>query len=491
MELKKFEAPTLAEALQVVKRELGPEAVILSTKNIRSGWGLMNQASVEVTAAVSPEAMERKRSAEENMTTDQRDAYARGSAAKAAQAYDVFSGSRLNRQMNRAGEYATQSTPQEKRAASSQTVLGNLLKNQKPGAQNSSQSAAQNNTQSNSQSRTGNITQRRYIDIHDDESAAEQMTSHSRDRMEFSQRAERTATQSQAQQHHQQQNHQQNNQTGRPGTDVFPKIIADLIDQGIEQDIVKGLADELKMIMIREHITREDLLRLQMGRILMSRIRVAKPLSERLRRPNTPRVITFVGPTGVGKTTTIAKIAAELVINQKRPVTLATTDTYKIAAVEQLQTYANILRIPLEVCPNAESFAALGTNLGPDDVILVDTAGYGPRDNEKLDELNTIIAGVRTEVHLCLAATTRDQDMVAQLKRFSLFNPDYVVLTKLDETGTFGSIVNVATRTSIPLSYFTMGQRVPEDMETASKERAADLILHFAGGERTWTKQTV
>jgi flagellar biosynthesis protein FlhF len=465
MELKKFEAPTLAEALQVVKRELGPEAVILSTKNIRSGWGLMNRASVEVTAAVHPEALERKRLAEESMSAEQQDTVNRGSAAKAAQAYDVFSGNRLKRQMARVQEYGVKAST----TATARTTAAPAANLQAAIAKLAAKAAAPQNYENNP------ITQRRYADIQDDETPAEQMSSHSRDRMEFSMRPDGNAYPPA----------QQPNAAG----DLFPKLIAKLIDQGIDQDIVKGLADELKMVMIREHIVREDLLRLQLGRILMSRIRVAKPLSERLRRPNTPRVITFVGPTGVGKTTTIAKIAAELVINQKRPVTLATTDTYKIAAVEQLQTYANILRIPLEVCPNAESFAALGTNLGPDDVILVDTAGYGPRDNDKLDELKSILSGVRTEIHLCLAATTRDQDVVGQLKRFGLFAPDYVVLTKLDETGIFGSIVNVAARTSIPLSYFTMGQRVPEDMETASKERVADLILHFAGGDSAWIKQ--
>ncbi len=464
MEVKKFEAPTLAEALQVVKRELGPEAIILSTKNIRSGWGLMNKASVEVTAAVHPEALERKRVAEDSMTHEQKESVIRGSASRAAQAYDVFSGNRIKRQIARVQELGVKPSapaPQISPAATVQAAMARLM--------------TKANTQSAAHSTTTAITQRRYADIEDDEAPAEQMTSYSRDRMEFSTRSEARAAAPTTK--------------AMPTGDVFPKLIAELIEQGVEQEIVKGLADELKMVMIREHITREDLLRLQLGRILMSRIRVGKPLSERLRRPNTPRVITFVGPTGVGKTTTIAKIAAELVINQKRPVTLATTDTYKIAAVEQLQTYANILRIPLEVCPNAEAFASLGTNLGPDDVILVDTAGYGPRDNEKLHELRSTLNGVRTEIHLCLAATTRDQDLVGQLKRFGLFSPDYIVLTKLDETGIFGSILNVAARTSIPLSYFTMGQRVPEDMESASKERVADLILHFAGGEREWTKQ--
>jgi flagellar biosynthesis protein FlhF len=92
-----------------------------------------------------------------------------------------------------------------------------------------------------------------------------------------------------------------------------------MIEAGVESDLVRELGDELKLVMLREHINREDLLRLRFARILMSRLRVARPLTERLRIPTTPRIISFIGPTGVGKTTTIAKIAAELVINQKTP----------------------------------------------------------------------------------------------------------------------------------------------------------------------------
>jgi flagellar biosynthesis protein FlhF len=177
------------------------------------------------------------------------------------------------------------------------------------------------------------------------------------------------------------------------------------------------------------------------------------------------------------------------VINQKRPVTLATTDTYKIAAVEQLQTYANILKVPLEVCPTPESLASLRDHLGPEDVVLVDTAGYGPRDERKLRDLQILLSSVRTEKHLCVSSTTRDSDLIQSVNRFQIFEPDYLVFTKLDETNIFGNIFNLAAKTHIPLSYFTMGQRVPEDMEVATKERVADLILNLAGGEELWTKQ--
>jgi flagellar biosynthesis protein FlhF len=262
---------------------------------------------------------------------------------------------------------------------------------------------------------------------------------------------------------------------------VLPRLLARLIDAGIEEDLVRDVGDELKSIMIREQITQEELLNLQLARVLMSRFRAARPLGERLRIPTTPRVIVFVGPTGVGKTTTIAKIAAELVIHQRRPVTLATTDTYKIAAVEQLQTYANILKVPLEVCPTAEALAELGSRVGSEEVVLVDTAGFGPRDEKKVHELQDVLSGVRCETHLCVSATTRDRDLRDMARRFAVFKPDYLVVTKTDETTAYGNVYNIAVRSHYPLSYFTMGQRVPEDIEIATKERVADLLLNITG----------
>jgi flagellar biosynthesis protein FlhF len=464
MELKKFEAPTLAEALQVVKKELGPEAVILQTKTNKSAFGLMNRTSVEVTAAVSPEALEKKKLAERKLSSQQLEALTRKPAQKVSQAYDVLSGYRLTREANSKNS-ADQAFPR----------VDDAIKAQK---QNSSARP---------------LTQRRYADISDDESPAEQATRYSQDYARVSAPARTSIAQPvgqnpqgfrkpQMQNFSQSQNSASELQSSRPGGQVLPRLLARLIESGVEEDLVREVGDELKIIMVREQISREDLLSMNLARILMSRIRVARPLSERLRIPNTPRMISFVGPTGVGKTTTIAKIAAELVINQKRPVVLATTDTFKIAAVEQLQTYANILRIPIEVCPNAESLEALGGTLDPDAVVLIDTAGFGPKDDRKLNELQHILASVRTETHLCVSAQTRDKDLIDTVRRFRIFSPDYMVVTKLDETSSFGGIFNVTVRSQLPLSYFTMGQRVPEDMEVATKERVADLILNISGG---------
>ena len=435
--MKKFEAPTLAEALRVIKRELGPEAIILQTKNKRSGFGLMNSTSVEVTAAVSPDALDRKNIAERSLNSQQIDRLYQRPAQKIVQAYDVLSGSRLTREI------------QSKSISHDTSELSSHYHTPQASVQAS-------------------IAGRRYIDITDDESPAEMLSQRSNDRSTL--RSSPNGYQ------------RANTRSVSSDSGVLPRILAPLVEAGIDEKLIKNMADELKAIMLKEHLLEERVLKLHLARILMSRIRVAKPLAERLRVPSTPRIISFVGPTGVGKTTTLAKIAAELSLNQKRSVILATTDTYKIAAIEQLQTYANILRIPLEVCPNAESLDQLSSQLGSEEVILVDTAGYGPKDSAKIQELQEMLAQVRTEVHLCMAATTRDKDLVDTVKRYEEFHLNYLLFTKIDETSCYGNVFNVAAKTQMPLSYLTMGQRVPEDIEVATKERIADFLLNISGG---------
>lgn len=478
MELKKFEAPTLAEALQVIKRELGPEAVILSTKNKKSSLGLLNRSSVEVTAAIAPDALERKRTAETRMDAEMKVVLDKKPAQKVMQAYDVLSGRRLERQMQ------TEILTQGRSAYANQARgTGGISSSRNMGSASgfggASASARQGPTATQASTPAPQLTQRRYIDITDNDSPAEQAILKAADRTSISPIAMQVAP------------------APAPGPTAglsapaggkLAGVLESLLNAGVDASIARELADELKMAMIREHITRDDILRLRLAKILMARLRVARPLTERLQVPTTPRLISFVGPTGVGKTTTIAKIAAEIVINQRKPVTLATTDTFKIAAVEQLQTYAGILKVPLEVCSSADALANLVSTVGPEEVILVDTAGYGPRDQKRIAEMHELLSSVRMETHLCVAATTRDRDLEEIVKRFSVVNPDYLVVTKLDETGQYGNIFNISAKTRVPLSYFTMGQRVPEDIEVATRERVADLLLDIAEEGVSWTK---
>lgn len=192
----------------------------------------------------------------------------------------------------------------------------------------------------------------------------------------------------------------------------------------------------------------------------------------------TRRVVALVGPTGVGKTTTIAKLAANLRFQQGARVGLLTVDAYRIAAVEQLKTYAEILDVPIAAADDPESARRALDGFDAADVVLVDTAGRGPRDRERIGELGELLTRLRPdEVHLVLSATTSARGLGASTELFAPAHPDRLILTKLDEAETLGPLLAVLGRADLPVSHLTTGQAVPDDVEAASRGRLARLIL--------------
>jgi len=192
----------------------------------------------------------------------------------------------------------------------------------------------------------------------------------------------------------------------------------------------------------------------------------------------TRRIAALIGPTGVGKTTTIAKLAANLKFQRGVRVGLLTIDTYRIAAVEQLKTYAEIIEVPLVVGADATSARRAIDELGSVDLVLIDTAGRSPRDEPGLRELTELLAELRPdEVHLVLAASASPGSLRAAVGRFGPSRPDRLILTKLDEAETLGPLLAVVGRTDRPVSYLTTGQSVPDAIEAAEAHRLAGLIL--------------
>lgn len=195
---------------------------------------------------------------------------------------------------------------------------------------------------------------------------------------------------------------------------------------------------------------------------------------------NQVKYIFFVGPTGVGKTTTIAKIASMLKMNQKKKVALMTADTYRIAAVEQLTTYANILDIPLRVIYSADEVAEARSQAGDYDVVLVDTAGRSHKNREQRDDLEQLINTVppeHREVYLVLSATTKYKDLLRITDIYSQITDYSLIFTKLDETGSIGNILNLHMKTGAPLSYATFGQNVPDDISVIDPQNVAKQLL--------------
>lgn len=189
------------------------------------------------------------------------------------------------------------------------------------------------------------------------------------------------------------------------------------------------------------------------------------------------KVVVLIGPTGVGKTTTIAKLAANFALVGGRKVGVVTMDTYRIAAVEQLKTYAEIIGLPVQVAYSPKELKESIARMQDQELILVDTAGRSQNNQLQMAELKNYLEGVPAEIHLVISATTKMRDVDEIIRVFGQLHIDRVIVTKLDETMAHGVILHTCERAQAPLAFVTTGQGVPEDIEVASGEKIAQLIL--------------
>ena len=212
---------------------------------------------------------------------------------------------------------------------------------------------------------------------------------------------------------------------------------------------------------------------------MMGAVAVAAPFSG---KDGGRYVAAFAGPTGVGKTTTIAKLSAELSLKQKKKVGIISADSYRIGAVDQLKTYAAIMGLPCLSAFTTEDLAQALRKLEGRDVILIDTAGQSHRDMNRLQELGDLLGNKASiHTHLVLSATMKPEDMKEAATNFSILKPSSYVFTKVDETRTRGGIIDQLLDLKLPVSYITNGQRVPEDIVAATQRRVLKLILQGSG----------
>ncbi|NTV49472.1 MAG: flagellar biosynthesis protein FlhF [Geobacteraceae bacterium] len=439
MLVKTFQAASMPEALRMVKAELGPDAMILSTKKERTGGflGFFSKQVYRVTAAIDPvrkpapptaapvvhrEAPPRERTAREEMESSMLAPLARElkdlrekvesltrreeeARAEAKSADGAEASERLDSGIN------LKNIPRSDLEEIKKLLLATLVKSQE-----------------------GDTKDVQWPTISDGGTLE-----------------------------------------GQSGADLLPDdspLARELAASGVSTELIRKIVDTLNTLPLESgNQTVKGRLSETLGRL----IKFAGTLKL---KKNSPRIIALVGPTGVGKTTTTAKLAAMYALNKGNKVALITMDIFRVGAVEQLKTYSRIMGIPLEVASTPKELEKAVEKHSSCDLIFIDTAGRSHKDKEKLDEMKNFLEDkIPMEVYLCLSATTKDRELEEILNRFRIFQVSKVVFTKIDECESFGNMVNLLMKDNLQIAYFTTGQRVPEDIEIATPAKLADMIF--------------
>jgi len=255
-----------------------------------------------------------------------------------------------------------------------------------------------------------------------------------------------------------------------PGkSDFGDGIFAELVNQGIDHDIAAHLIATAS----RGNPAPSEQ-RSFVRRLLADQLNIAVPLELYAK---TRVVSAFVGPTGVGKTTTIAKIAGHAAIRMKKKVALISTDTARVGGHEQLARLGELLGIPTYTCADVSTLKDLVAGLDDCNLILIDTSGSSPSDLSRLSRLETVTSAADRRVHLVISATTRSDDITKIVSQFQRFSPASVIFTKIDETDSKGALTGDLLRNELPVSYLTNGQGVPEDLVIPTTDELAGFVV--------------
>jgi len=250
-------------------------------------------------------------------------------------------------------------------------------------------------------------------------------------------------------------------------------LMLHMIENQVREELAHILAKETELMLRKQPDSNADEI---LEHLVLEQLGRAEPI---LHKKFTQKVILVLGPTGVGKTTTIVKLAADFSVKQKKKIGIINTDTFRIGAQEQLQTYADILGVPLQVVYWVDELEGALESMSDRDIIFVDTAGKRPGDDQHKKDLLDIVRILKPEdTLLCLSATTGFASVKEMVDTYGFVDDYRLMITKLDETKYRGSILNISWYAQKPLAYVTTGQNVPDDIEIVDVESIAKQIIH-------------
>ncbi|PKM89936.1 MAG: flagellar biosynthesis protein FlhF [Firmicutes bacterium HGW-Firmicutes-12] len=252
-----------------------------------------------------------------------------------------------------------------------------------------------------------------------------------------------------------------------------------LKNQGVEEKLATKIVKvSLQQMSTDSHVSQEQIKDIIFTSLLKPVKNKSKPVVFKKGKTRKPKIYAMVGPTGVGKTTTIAKIAAMYALMEKKKVAFVTVDTYRIAAVEQLKTIGDIMNVPVYVVYSLNQLEQCLMGIADSDIVFIDTAGRSHKNELQIEELSNYLEIAKPdEIFLALSCTSKYEDMQNILNVYKELDITRLIFTKLDETSYYGSIYNILNKTNYPLAYFTTGQSIPDDIEVADPVKLVQLLL--------------
>lgn len=458
MHIKKFEARSMKEALEMIKTQLGPDAIILSAKETTKNFGLAGEKSIEITAAYSETVLHNKKVVESKFNSKDRETFQKASAKNQKQ------------------------------------VMQKMIEAQvtKMNAQTTANSAIGTTALTATTQRVPyKVTERKYIDIDNDQihavpqavtapiaqaAAVTQVAQKAWNEMEVSSLKQeieslkhvitqfKTMPQSFVQAH--------------PGAEFgihynMSTHFQRLLQRGLLPEIASDVIMQAQKQMTNEQMQNRHAVKGWIAKYMLDTIPVAHDTSEQFHL--------FVGPSGSGKTSSLIKMASDLILNQRKRVALITTDSSKVGASEQMKIFSQILNVPFLAMRSQQNWAHVIPHLEQIDHVLVDYSGLNLRTQDELNYLKRMSPPVYKSIrtHLVLSSMSKDSDLIDCVKRYETFGFNDVIFTSLDEASMHGNIYNFVRKVTTPLFAFGIGPKVPEDFERATAERIVDLVLQI------------
>lgn len=477
MQVKKFEAKSMKEALELVKAHLGPEAIILSAKESHRGFGLVGGGSVEVTAAVSEETLRKKKVAETKLREELRSRFHQIPAVKQKEFINRVHQRR--ELVTTTGERAVASPPRispQERALTSSLRYADILDDDAPQVTRARTPAST----SASSAAHGQMVRRSTVavsplpvpssSVSTTATAAATVGSHQVHALE-SQVRELKALVEKFQQI------PQIPMSMHPGAEQgipfeLSPMYQRLTGQGVQPGLVAGLLRKAQKEMGIEQIKKPALVDAWVIRQLLSSIDISK---DSLRQ----RYQVFMGCTGQGKTTNLVKLASHLLLKEKRTIAIISLDTVKVGAADQLKIYAQILNVPFAIVRSPEEWRVAEQKLGHIQHVLVDCPGFGLNSSEEIEWMRRMLppAEYGRTLHYVQSILARDEETFEIAGRYQALGFHDVIFTRLDESARQGLLLNFQDRFKVPLFAFSSGPRIPEDIEFATKERVVDFLF--------------